>query len=88
MDQNAVLTEEPNSSFELSLTNHHPQHAEAGCRSCDRVFASDKAFDRHRTGHIGEGRNCSENLSEAGLELDIRGRWRVPKSPTKRSSYV
>ena len=64
--------------MELSLTNYHPQHAEAGCRSCNKVFASDRAFDQHLVGRIGEGRNCSENLSGAGLELDIKGRWRVP----------
>jgi hypothetical protein len=65
--------------MELNLNTYHPKGAEAGCRTCGRVFASDRAFDMHRTGNYEEGRKCSENPSEAGLEMDNKGRWRRPK---------
>lgn len=53
--------------------------SEAGCPTCRKVFASDKAFDRHRVGTHGEGRNCSENLNGAGLELSSKGTWRAAR---------
>ena len=65
--------------MELTLDNHHPRGTEAGCRTCGRIFSSDRAFDQHRTGTYEGGRKCAENLSEAGLELDPKGRWRRPK---------
>ena len=66
--------------MELSLKNHEPRGAECGCRSCDRVFASERAFDAHRIGEHSEGRKCAENLSPVGLEMDSRGRWRRAES--------
>ena len=52
---------------------------ECGCPTCHRVFSSERAFDLHRVGEYSEGRKCAENLSSVGLELDSRGRWRVPR---------
>ena len=66
--------------MELSLNNHEPRNSECGCRTCDRVFASERAFDAHRIGEPSEGRKCAENLSGVGLEMDLRGRWRQAKS--------
>lgn len=66
--------------MELSLNNHEPRNSECGCRTCDRVFASERAFDAHRIGEPSEVRKCAENLSGVGLEMDLRGRWRQAKS--------
>jgi hypothetical protein len=65
------------------------------CR-CDTDFASVAAFDRHRTGVHDytfpeglrmdppreDGRRCldPEELLEAGMGIDPRGRWRVALS--------
>jgi hypothetical protein len=54
-------------------------NSECGCPSCHRIFSSERAFDLHRVGEYSEGRKCAENLSSVGLELDSRGRWRVPR---------
>jgi hypothetical protein len=36
-----------------------PVECEAHCRSCDRCFGCDDAFDRHRAGsHQGQNRRC------------------------------
>jgi len=53
--------------------------AECGCPNCHRVFSSERAFDRHRIDDYSESRKCAENLPSVGLELDRRGRWRVPR---------
>jgi hypothetical protein len=63
------------------------------CRSCDTDFASVAAFDRHRTGTheytlseglrfeppVEDGRRCMDvdEMLEAGMEVDPRGRWRI-----------
>ena len=54
-------------------------NSECGCPTCHRVFSSERAFDLHRVGEYSEGRKCAENLSSVVLELDSRGRWRVPR---------
>ena len=54
-------------------------NSEYGCPTCHRVFSSERAFDLHRVGEYSEGRKCAENLRSVGLELDSRGRWRVPR---------
>ena len=53
--------------------------SECGCPTCHRVFSSERAFDLHRMGDYSVGRKCAENLPSVGLELDSRGRWRVPR---------
>jgi hypothetical protein len=56
------------------------------CRSCEADFASVSAFERHRVGahdldypEHENGRRCmdAEEMLEAGMELDQRGRWRL-----------
>ena len=54
-------------------------NSECGCPTCHRVFSSERAFDLHRVGDYAEARKCAENLPSVGLELDSRGRWRVPR---------
>ena len=54
-------------------------NSECGCPTCHRVFSSERAFDLHRVGEYSESRKCAENLPSVGLELDSRGRWRVPR---------
>ena len=51
--------------------------ARPGCRSCDRVFTSVRAFDMHRRGEHGEGRYCVSPTPEAGLRLTSEGYWEV-----------
>jgi hypothetical protein len=64
-----------------------------GCSDCGQDFASISAFDRHRVGVHGhthaqglkldppreDGRRCMDavEMTEAGMELDQRGRWRI-----------
>lgn len=64
------------------------------CRSCETDFSSVAAFDRHRTGtheytflegiELGreDGRRCMDpdEMLEAGMEVDSRGRWRIALS--------
>ena len=71
--------------MELTLNTYNPQRAEAGCRSCLRVFASDEAFDMHRTGDYERGRQCAENPAHRGLELDNKGRWRRARNEAGRA---
>ena len=67
--------------MELRLTDYKPcGEYECGCRSCDRIFASNEAFDRHLTGAIGSTRNCAENPATRGLVLDSKGRWKRPRT--------
>lgn len=52
------------------------------CPSCGEYFLNERAFDRHRTGsHETGDRRCTAtpHMSDAGLELDPRGYWRLPK---------
>jgi hypothetical protein len=60
------------------------------CRACGEDFAGVSAFDKHRVGvhayswslEHPDGRRCliGEELLEAGMELDTRGRWRIAVS--------
>jgi hypothetical protein len=64
------------------------------CRACGSTdFASVSAFDRDRTGdneldwpEHENGRRCrnTEEMLEAGLELDPRGRWRIVLTDEQR----
>ena len=65
------------------------------CRACGEVFGSVELFDRHRVGAHAflwspdreAGRRCldSEEMGEAGWELNGRGRWFDPaRSPAGR----
>jgi hypothetical protein len=56
------------------------------CRSCEADFSSVSAFERHRVGahdldypEHETGRRCmdEEEMLEAGMERDQRGRWRT-----------
>lgn len=69
------------------------------CRSCGQDFGSVSAFDRHRVGKHAytfseglrmdppheEGRRCldASEMRAAGMELDPRGRWRIPSDPER-----
>ena len=61
--------------LELPLTGYTPAGYECGCRTCDRVFSSEEAFDLHRVGDYSEGRRCAENPATQGLRLSSRGIW-------------
>jgi hypothetical protein len=64
------------------------------CRACSTDFASVAAFDRHRVGTYAyawspereDGRRCliGDELLEAGLELDPKGRWRTALTDAER----
>ena len=66
------------------------------CRSCRRAFASVGAFNAHRRGRHAylaeaarpDGRRCLtlDELADAGLELDTRGRWRLAADATRAQS--
>ena len=68
------------------------------CRSCSTDFASLAAFDKHRVGAYAypwspeheDGRRCliGDELTEAGMELDPRGRWRIALTDEKRSELA
>ena len=68
------------------------------CRSCTTDFASVAAFDKHRVGVYAypwspdreDGRRCliGDELTEAGMELDPRGRWRVALTNEKRAALI
>jgi hypothetical protein len=71
------------------------------CPSCGTDFASVAAFDRHRVGRHEytysegahkdppreDGRRCldADEILEAGMELDGRGRWRIVLSEGDRA---
>jgi hypothetical protein len=65
------------------------------CRSCNTDFASVAAFDKHRVGVYAypwsperdDGRRCliGDELLDAGMELDPRGRWRIALTDSERS---
>ena len=59
----------------LSLREYTPVRYECGCRTCDRVFSSEEAFDLHRVGDYSEGRKCADNPATQGLTLTPRGIW-------------
>jgi hypothetical protein len=50
------------------------------CSACGEFFLSVRAFDRHRVGRPAE-RVCetTPRMSGAGLEIDSRGYWRLPR---------
>lgn len=53
------------------------------CTVCNRIFSTERNFDRHRQGTIGTDRHCVDP-STVGLVLNYRGRWAEPgpaKSP-------
>jgi hypothetical protein len=70
------------------------------CARCRSDFASVTAFDKHRTGVHAftfaeglemdppriDGRRCldEDEMLAAGLELDPRGRWRIPSDVSER----
>jgi hypothetical protein len=69
------------------------------CRSCgDTDFASVTAFDKHRLGTYAypwgpdreDGRRCliGDELTEAGMELDPRGRWRIALTDERRAELA
>ena len=66
--------------IELPLTGYAPSGYECGCRTCDRVFSSEEAFDLHRVGDYSEGRKCAENPATQGLTLNSRGIWQRDRS--------
>lgn len=71
---------EPDQRSEATIPSYQLRgNSECGCPTCHRVFSSERAFDLHRVGEYSEGRKCAENLPSVGLELDSRGRWRVPR---------
>jgi len=73
------------------------------CRSCNTDFASVNAFDRHRTGvqeylfadglrmepPVEDGRRClsPNEMLDAGMEVDDRGRWRIAPSERQKAFY-
>jgi hypothetical protein len=68
------------------------------CRTCNTDFASLAAFDKHRTGvheylwspDREDGRRCliGDELLEAGMELDPKGRWRTALTGEKRAELA
>jgi len=72
------------------------------CCACKTDFASVTAFDKHRVGAHAftfargleldppreDGRRCldADEMPAAGLELDPRGRWRIPSDVQARMS--
>ena len=66
------------------------------CRACSTDFASLAAFDKHRVGvhehkwspDREDGRRCliGDELLEVGMELDLRGRWRIVLTGERRAS--
>ena len=65
---------------ELSLMGYQPAGFECVCRTCDRVFSSEEAFDLHRVGDYSEGRKCADNPATQGLTLSSRGIWQRDRS--------
>lgn len=46
------------------------------CSSCDLVFTSSSAFDKHRTGTHPKRRCMSkQEMNDRGLEQKLNGRW-------------
>ena len=64
----------------LALDGYEPSGYECGCRTCDRVFSSEEAFDLHRVGDYSEGRKCADNPATQGLTLSSRGIWQRDRS--------
>jgi hypothetical protein len=68
------------------------------CRACSTDFASLAAFDKHRVGvheyvwstDREDGRRClrGDGLLEVGMELDVRGRWRIALTDERRAELV
>jgi len=59
---------------EVEATARHFQRT--GCRTCDRVFTSTEAFDKHRVGEYGVDRECVSEPRSVGLTLTSEGYWR------------
>ena len=91
--QQTQLTDAPNTArnvlvgstpspiqLELPLTGYSTAGFECGCRTCDRVFSSEEAFDLHRVGDYSEGRKCADNPATQGLTLTPRGIWQRDRS--------
>jgi hypothetical protein len=65
------------------------------CRACNTDFASLTAFDKHRVGvheytwspDREDGRRCliGDELLDAGMELDSKGRWRIALTDAERA---
>ena len=53
------------------------------CRGCAQYFLSVRAFEKHRVVGLAEKRAClpTPRMPEAGLALDARGYWRLPRRP-------
>jgi uncharacterized C2H2 Zn-finger protein len=47
------------------------------CPTCDKLFKSVKAFDKHRTGEYGVNRRCltEEEMLAKGMSKNRRGFW-------------
>ena len=71
----AHSTHRRNVTQPLRLQGYEPTGYECGCRTCDRVFSSEEAFDLHRVGDYSEGRKCADNPATQGLTLTSRGIW-------------
>lgn len=57
-----------------------PENPANYCASCGLDFGSVSAFDKHRVGgHDPDERRCLDvaEILAAGMELDLRGRYRV-----------
>ena len=67
-------------SPQLRLSEYQPSGYECGCRTCDRVFSSEEAFERHRLGNYLEGRKCAKYPATQGLALTSKGTWQRDRS--------
>lgn len=47
------------------------------CRGCSQYFNSNRAFDKHRTGHYEHGRRCltPDEMIAKGMSLNAAGFW-------------
>jgi hypothetical protein len=73
------------------------------CCTCKLDFASVSAFDKHRIGKHGytfaeglrmdpprdDGRRCmdADEMSDAGIDLDERGRWSITADRKRLTEY-
>ena len=79
--RNVLVSSTPSPiQLELPLTGYSPAGYECGCRTCNRVFSSEEAFDLHRVGDYSQGRKCAENPATQGLTLSSRGTWQRDRS--------
>jgi uncharacterized C2H2 Zn-finger protein len=67
---------------EIIDRNYIPRgEGESRCPTCNRIFTSTWAFDRHRIGEHGVNRSCLSPWIIPTLKLDYKGRWRKCKMP-------